>query len=119
MEVVSMRLEVLLAGSIVLASCQPPKEGGTDPTVEPEGCVAGNDDDEDGIANGLEGCDSAPPRDLDHDGTPDYQDLDSDADGVKDRDEDRNGDGVLGTCQTTCAGASECPPDHACTVPID
>jgi hypothetical protein len=48
--------------------------------------------DNDGIPNTVEvGDDPAHPADTDGDGTPDYLDLDSDGDGVSDRDEVRNG----------------------------
>ena len=58
------------------------------------------DEDGDGISNGDEGC--LTGRDTDGDAIPDWKDLDSDADGLGDADEDRNGDGVLGCCLVTC-----------------
>ena len=42
------------------------------------------------------------PCDSDGDKVPDYLDQDSDGDGLKDGDEDENGDGQLGCCLTTC-----------------
>ncbi|MFH2007663.1 MAG: hypothetical protein ABI333_13840 [bacterium] len=89
-------------------------------------CDTAADDDGDGISNGDEGCecfldsdgDGLPnfqdrdsdndgmndefevyPADTDGDGVPDYIDRDSDGDGVDDGDEDRNNDGRLGTCE--------------------
>jgi hypothetical protein len=101
----------------VLVACGPsndsPDDGGYVPACEEYG-----DDDNDGLSNALEGCQTNPPRDTDHDGQPDYLDTDSDADGARDGDEDRNGDGMLGTCAVTCDVVADCPPDHACTTPI-
>src|SRR5690606_2816028 len=78
------------------------------------------DSDGDGIRDGLEvggSCDD--PRDTDGDGTPDYLDSDSDNDGVNDQDEDRDGDGVIGTCTLPCTDASHCPESAYCSMPID
>ena len=58
------------------------------------------DDDGDGISNALEGC--LTGRDTDGDKAPDWRDLDSDGDGLKDGDEDLNGDGQLGCCLQIC-----------------
>ncbi len=63
------------------------------------------DSDNDGIPDAIEAGDQnpqTPPADTDGDGLPDYIDWDSDNDGVADNDEDRNGDGVLGSCTTAC-----------------
>ncbi len=95
-------------------------------------CVSGQDNDQDGIPDQVEGCnvdtdgDQIPdyadsdsdndnirdtieagpnpetPIDTDQDGKPDFQDTDSDNDGVDDGNEDLNGDGLLGCCVTTC-----------------
>jgi hypothetical protein len=46
-----------------------------------KGCKAGNDTDFDGIPDEVEGCNGA---DFDGDGVPNYQDIDSDADGIGD-----------------------------------
>jgi len=76
----------------------------TDPTDDPddpvETCICGpddQDDDGDGIPNGVEGCD-----DLDGDGLPNCLDTDSDGDGVPDSQEcpeqpcrDTDGDGTI------------------------
>ncbi len=74
------------------------------------------DSDNDGIQDVLEAGDAdpnTPPLDFDGDGLPDYRDPDSDNDGVLDSDEDRNGDGVVGSCKTTCVfGATE--PENSC-----
>jgi hypothetical protein len=94
-----------------------------------EGCVVGrdtdgdkipdwkdSDSDNDGIVDALETgkkgshgrcAHTDPPRDKwpcdsDGDGWPDYIDVDSDGDGLLDRDEDVNGDGLLGCCLLTC-----------------
>ncbi|MGM0595863.1 MAG: hypothetical protein ACQES9_02390 [Myxococcota bacterium] len=114
--------------------------------VTNEDCKPLEDDDNDGISNGHEGCqcdldtdgdgipnyldtdsdgDGIPdkyeegagvrdindePLDTDGDGTPNFMDRDSDNDGVYDGDEDRNGDGLLGTCQDnpiSCSGSCE------------
>jgi hypothetical protein len=63
------------------------------------------DSDNDGISDFIEAGDQnpqTPPRDTDGDGIPDYLDQDSDNDGVPDREEDRNGDGVVGNCTEPC-----------------
>src|SRR5689334_10531731 len=44
-------------------------------------CSDRSDTDGDGIRDSDEGAHENPPRDTDHDGTPDYQDNDSDGDG--------------------------------------
>jgi hypothetical protein len=78
------------------------------------------DSDGDGISDLSEAggqCDD--PRDTDGDGTPDHLDADSDNDGVADSDEDRNGDGVVGSCTLQCAVASHCGPDAYCSLPAD
>ena len=64
----------------------------------PGACTPGGDADGDRIPDDKEGC----TRDSDGDKTPDYLDTDSDNDGVLDSDEDRNGDGLLGCCLSTC-----------------
>ena len=43
------------------------------------------------------------PCDTDGDGVPDYLDIDSDGDGLLDKEEDTNGDGLLGCCLTKCS----------------
>lgn len=48
-------------------------------------CDPIGDDDNDCISNASEGCLLAPPADRDLDGLPDYQDEDSDSDGILDR----------------------------------
>jgi hypothetical protein len=94
-----------------------------------EGCLNGRDSDgdkipdwqdfdsdEDGIYDDIEKGkkDSAgkcegkkPPQngwpcDTDGDGVPDYLDVDSDGDGLLDKEEDANGDGLLGCCLSAC-----------------
>lgn len=70
------------------------------------------DSDNDGIDDRIEAGDAdlnTQPPDLDGDGKPNYIDTDSDGDGVMDGDEDRNGDGFLGTCKKTCVFGSEIP----------
>lgn len=61
-------------------------------------CVAPcMDSDGDGISDEQEGSAASPPTDTDHDGVPDYLDLDSDGDLIADADEhatDIDGDGV-------------------------
>ena len=71
-----------------------------------------HDSDNDGISDFIEAGDQnpqTPPRDTDGDGIPDYLDQDSDNDGVADREEDRNGDGVVGSCTTPCSTTTPCP----------
>ncbi len=59
--------------------------GPTNPCI-PSDTVAACDSDGDGLTNAVEGT-----ADTDGDGTPDYQDLDSDNDGVTDQEETANG----------------------------
>ncbi|MEM9490756.1 MAG: hypothetical protein AAGC55_16530, partial [Myxococcota bacterium] len=67
------------------------------------------DADGDGIFDAIEvGPDCAAPADTDDDGIPDFLDTDSDDDGQPDENEDRDGDGVIGTCTTACADDSGC-----------
>ncbi|PID39806.1 MAG: hypothetical protein CSA65_08045 [Proteobacteria bacterium] len=89
-------------------------------------CKPGQDQDNDGIPDEVEGCDADTDldgipdyadsdsdndgvpdaidgvADTDGDGQPDYKDNDSDNDGVPDGDEDLNGDGHFGCCLKTC-----------------
>lgn len=51
--------------------------------IDPEDPWYNQDDDNDGISNGIE-CPSKPCNDFDNDGTADYLDDDSDNDGIKD-----------------------------------
>ena len=97
---------------------------GMDPAPDRDGDGQPNwfdfDSDNDGIPDEIEaGGDCNNPRDTDGDGVPDYEDLDSDNDGAPDEFEDRNGDGVLGTCTTTCTGPSDCTEEEYCSLPID
>ena len=66
----------------------------------PRPCGQQGDFDGDGIPNALEDC--AHNRDSDGDKAPDWQDLDSDNDGLLDGEEDRNGDGQVGCCLSQC-----------------
>lgn len=96
-----------------------------------EGCECNLDSDHDGVPNSLDldsDNDSVPdaiekgspninsePVDSDGDGQPDYVDTDSDNDGVMDGDEDRNGDGKLGTCEENplvCTGTCVDPESY-------
>jgi hypothetical protein len=69
------------------------------------------DSDGDKIKDSLEaGADPTHPIDTDQDGKPDYLDPDSDDDGVADGDEDKNGDGRLGCCRSSCGETlKDCP----------
>jgi hypothetical protein len=89
-----------------------------------EGCLFGRDSDSDGVADWEDfdsDGDTIPdsveagekgkcvgkakdkwPCDSDGDGVPDYLDIDSDGDSVLDKDEDTNGDGLLGCCIVEC-----------------
>jgi len=76
------------------------------------------DSDNDGVSDAVEAGDRDPqtaPIDTDGDGIPDYLDKDSDNDGVFDGDEDRNGDGYLGSCNVTCAGPNDCESGQYCS----
>lgn len=82
------------------------------------------DSDGDGIRDQIEvGADCSTPRDTDGDGVPDYRDTDSDNDGSPDIYEDRDGNGIIGTCETPCAGPAECnaeaPIAESCSLPMD
>lgn len=78
------------------------------------------DSDNDGLLDEKEaGASCEDPRDNDDDGTPDFQDSDSDNDGVSDGDEDRDGNGVIGTCTLQCTSSSQCPPDAYCSLSLD
>lgn len=81
-----------------------------------------SDSDNDGIPDTVEvGPDCASPRDTDGDTQPDYLDFDSDNDDVRDQYEDRNGDGVIGTCSRSCTSAAGCDAaagEH-CALPLD
>ena len=73
------------------------------------------DSDNDGVGDVVEaGPSPAFPNDSDFDGTPDYRDVDSDNDGMLDGDEDRNGDGRIGQCGTTCPLGNECHSSQTC-----
>ena len=76
----------------------------------PAPCSKIGDSDGDLIPDSVEGC----TADTDGDQTPDYLDTDSDGDGVDDADEDRNGDGKLGCCLSTCNETRKgCTPNKA------
>jgi len=80
------------------------------------------DSDDDGVRDAIEaGPDCAHPRDTDGDGTPDFRDPDSDGDGILDGYEDRNGDGMIGSCATSCASTDDCDAaaGEACSLPDD
>lgn len=81
-----------------------------------------NDSDGDGISDFIEAGDNnlqTIPVNTDGDSLADFRDPDSDNDGVLDRDEDRNGDGLVGKCQTSCVfgstePAQQCGPGQYC-----
>ena len=115
---VSPRLPLAAMGlAFFTIACGPPDrdDAGAGPgnPAEAGGCVIWEDDDDDGINNGLEGCQN--PRDTDGDGQFDHQDTDSDGDGVLDAHEDRNGDGQLGQCTGQCETAADCEDEFTCT----
>jgi hypothetical protein len=103
---------VLLGLGFALGACSETFEQGNDGPIWTEAgpvwpeastsnpCTSGADSDQDGVPDLVEGCQSQ--KDSDGDGTPDFMDSDSDNDGVKDGNEDLNGDGKLGCCLTTC-----------------
>ena len=104
------------AGEPLLADAAATRDAAFDADLR---CRPGSDDDGDGIANGLEGCEAMPPPDTDSDGLADYLDADSDGDGVDDGYEDRNGDGLLGDCTGPCTSSADCMPGSHCAVRAD
>ncbi|WP_428265473.1 hypothetical protein [Haliangium sp.] len=95
-----------------LISPPPDRDGDAHPDYDDD------DADDDGIGDRIEvglACDA--PRDTDGDTRPDYLDVDSDNDGVPDRYEDRDGDGVVGTCTRTCTDTCADEPGATCVVP--
>ena len=83
----------------------PDEVEGCDKDTDKDGQKDYNDTDSDGdkILDSTEaGADPKKPVDTDGDKTPDYKDTDSDGDGVDDKDEDLNGDGLLGCCLSAC-----------------
>ncbi len=94
-------------------------EGCTEPARDTDGDGVPDfldpDSDNDGISDAVEaGPAPAFPNDSDFDGTPDYRDTDSDNDGMLDGDEDRNGDGRIGQCGTTCPNGTGCHASQTC-----
>jgi len=69
-------------------------EGTADPDGDGDGNWRDTDSDDDCRLDELESGGSAPPRDTDLDGRPDFADRDSDADGLADSAEDANCNGV-------------------------
>jgi hypothetical protein len=105
-----------IANGIEGCQQQPPRDTDGDVSYD----YLDGDADNDGLVDRNEaGASCADPRDTDSDGTSDFQDVDSDNDGVNDEDEDRNGDGVIGTCSLHCANASQCPSSSYCSLPLD
>lgn len=81
-------LSLLIACGPETDTGRPRKDGGADSGVGQTECKKPpSDDDGDGISDANEGF--AEQRDTDADGTPDYQDLDSDNDGIPDEIEGR------------------------------
>jgi len=94
-------------------------EGCTEPARDSDGDGIPNfldlDSDNDGVPDAIEaGPNPAFPSDSDFDGTPDYLDTDSDNDGLLDGEEDRNGDGRVGQCGTTCPNGVGCHSSQTC-----
>lgn len=94
-------------------------EGCADPAFDHDGDGIPNfldlDSDNDGIPDRIEaGNNPAYPADSDFDGVPDFLDIDSDNDGMLDGEEDRNGDGRVGACGTTCPLGTECHASQTC-----
>ena len=110
-------------GTIRCADPAGDKDGDGIPNGE-EGCLTGRDSDGDGVPDwedfdsdgdgindsieaGTKGACKGKikdkwPCDSDGDGLPDYLDIDADGDGVLDKNEDVNGDGLLGCCLAVC-----------------
>jgi hypothetical protein len=77
------------------------------------------DSDGDHLLDQLEaGATCAAPRDTDADGTADFLDDDSDNDGVTDGLEDRDADGLIGTCALQCTEQAHCG-EAFCSLPMD
>jgi hypothetical protein len=94
-----MKSSAVLGLALIFSACGPQDtvgrtnasngtNGGRDGGVT---CSDHADSDGDGISDTNEGARENPPRDTDHDGTPDFQDNDSDGDGIPDSVEARNG----------------------------
>ena len=89
---------------LALAACGPKAiSGSADASIEDLGCDPALDNDGDCIPNREEGCGTLPAPDRDGDDQPDYNDIDSDGDGIRDSIEvgadcnsprDTDGDGI-------------------------
>jgi hypothetical protein len=96
------------------ADCIPNGVEGCEEELQPDSDGDGtpnwsdSDSDNDNISDQIEAGDCLNPKDSDGDGMPDYADVDSDNDGVRDGSEDRDGNGVIGTCTTTCTDTAGC-----------
>jgi hypothetical protein len=113
----SIPLLLIVIALFLAASCagdefEKEKNGGpTDASFESGGAICSDpagDEDNDGIANGDEGC--LTGRDSDHDKIPDWQDFDSDDDGIYD-DKERGDRDANGMCKSKPESTWPCDSD--------
>ncbi len=78
------------------------------------------DSDDDKVPDRVDSGSCSAFVDSDSDGKPDHLDDDADNDGLMDGQEDRNGDGKIGSCDKPCVGPLDCQgnPLEACAIGV-